>query len=123
MASRSLAREVSAGAIVGLSAVIYSLSYGALLFSGSLAPAVGYAIAITLITATLGAVASWVLEERSFIIGPDSNTVSVTAGILASLSVAAVTPQTAVGIVIATSLVCAASFYVAARTHVASLVR
>src|SRR3954465_2306319 len=125
MASRSLGREVSAGAIVGLSAVIYSLSYGALLFSGNLAPFVGYGIAIALITATIGAASSWLLEERSFIIGPDSNTVSVTAGLLAAMggTAALTSPEGAVVTVIATSLVCAAAFYIAARTHVASLVR
>ena len=39
-----LGRQASAGIIVGLSAVIYSISYGALLFSGPLAVYVGFGI-------------------------------------------------------------------------------
>ena len=80
----TLARQTSAGAIVGLSAVIYSISYGALLFSGPLVGYVGFGITVALITAIIGALFGMFSEEGTFISGPDSNTISVMAGTMTS---------------------------------------
>ncbi len=123
----SIGRQVSAGVIVGLSAVIYSISYGALLFSGPLAGLVGFGITVTLITAIFGALFGALSEEKTFIGGPDSNTVSVLASMLAVLgSMGLAEPLTlnlALATILLTSLVCALSFYAVARFNLASLVR
>ena len=50
-----LARQSAAGITIGLSAVIYAISYGAMLFSGPLAPYVGIGIAAAIVTAVVGA--------------------------------------------------------------------
>ena len=123
----SIGRQVSAGVIEGLSAVIYSISYGALLFSGPLAGLVGFGITVTLITAIFGALFGALSEEKTFIGGPDSNTVSVLASMLAVLgSMGLAEPLTlnlALATILLTSLVCALSFYAVARFNLASLVR
>ena len=123
----AIGREASAGVIVGLSSVIYSLSYGALLFSGSLAPQVGYGITIALITAVVGALSGWFSDEKSFIAGPDSNTFSVQASMLAGLSAGASAGPLhldfTVGTVLLTSIMAALSFYLVARARLSSLVR
>lgn len=123
----TIGREASAGVIVGLSSVIYSLSYGALLFSGALAPQVGFGITIALITAMIGASSGWFSEEKSFIAGPDSNTFSVQASMLAGLSTGALSGplrlDLAVGTVFLTGVMAALAFYLVARARLSSLVR
>ncbi len=57
----------------GVSAVIYALSYDALMFSDSLAVFVGYGISIALITAVFGALLGLPVQEKTFVGGPDSN--------------------------------------------------
>ncbi len=122
----AIGREAAAGVIVGLSAVIYSLSYGALLFSGPLAPYVGFGITITLITAVVGALFGW-FSERSFIAGPDSNTISVQASLLAGLGAMSLGGEEKINLAVATvfltALVSALAFYLVARARLSSLVR
>ncbi len=123
----SISRQASAGLIVGLSSVIYSLSYGALLFSGPLAEFVGYGITIALITAVFGALFGCLSEEKTFIGGPDANTVSVMASLLAVLgSMDLPGPQAlklAVGTIILTSALCAVAFYAAVKAKLSGLLR
>ena len=122
----AIGREAAAGVIVGLSAVIYALSYGALLFSGPLAPYVGFGITITLITAVVGALFGW-FSERSFIAGPDSNTISVQASLLAGLGAMSLGGEEKINLAIATvfltALLSALAFYLVARARLSSLVR
>ncbi len=121
------ARQVSAGCIVGLSTVIYAISYGALLFTGPLTPYVGYGIAAALSTAAIGALFGWLSQERTFISGPDSNTISVLVAMMAVLVSAGPPEGHTVSRVIATlcvtSLVCAVVFYLLARFKLAGLIR
>lgn len=127
MDARIIGRQVSAGLIVGLSAIIYSLSYGALLFPGPLAGLVGFGFTVTLITAVVGALFGLMAEEKTLIIGPDSNTISVLAGMLAvigSVSLSRVqSPDEALAVILLTGLVCAATFYLVAHFNLSSLVR
>lgn len=131
MSPAAIGRQISAGVFVGLSAVIYSLSYGALLFSGPLATLVGFGITITLITATVGALFGWRSQEKSFIAGPDSNTTSVLASMLAVIGTAGGIAQqsgapllhAALAAVLLTSILSAASFYAVAKANLADLVR
>ena len=122
-----IARQISAGAIVGLSAVIYSISYGALLFSGRLSPFVGVGVAVALVTAVIGALFGLLSEEGAFISGPDSNTISVMAGVLAVMGSVAHSSvmglQIAMQTILFTSIVCAVVFYLLARMRLADLVR
>lgn len=123
----SLLRQTSAGLIVGVSAVIYSISYGALLFSGPLALYVGYGITVALITAVIGALFGLWSEESSFINGPDANTISVLASMFATLGAlglaADLTLKLALGSVVLASLVSAVVFYALAKLKLADLVR
>jgi sulfate permease, SulP family len=123
----ALGRQLSAGLIVGVSVVIYSITYGALLFAGTLSPFVGYAITGGLIAGAVGALYGWLTEERNFIAGPDSNTVSVLASTLAVMgsvgTLQATALESAVAMIFCTSMVCAAAFYIFARPQLSSLVR
>ncbi len=127
MSATGAVRQLSAGLIVGLSSVIYAISYGALLFSGPLAPFVGYGITVALITAIVGALFCWMSEESTFVIGPDSNTTSVMASILAGIGTLGVTGPLALNLAVATivttSLVAAGAFYAIGRARLSALVR
>lgn len=131
MSATTLIRQASAGVIAGLSAVIYALSYGALLFAGPLSSLVGYAITVTLITAVIGAVAGALSEGKSFISGPDSNTITVLASILATLATlelpgGATGPmalQLALAAMTLTTVFCGLTFFFVARANLAQLVR
>jgi len=122
-----LARQSAAGITVGLSAVIYAISYGAMLFSGPLAPYVGIGIAAAIVTAVVGAPFGLLSEERRFISGPDSSTTSVLAGLLATISAMQFAEFRTVNLALATlfltSVVCAVSFYALGRFKLAGLVR
>lgn len=120
-------RQASAGVIVGLSAVIYSISYGALLFSGSLASLVGFGIMVSLITAIFGALFGVFSEEKNFISGPDSNTISVLASMLTAIGTMGLAEPLALNLALATilltSLLSALAFYAVAKFNLAGLVR
>lgn len=119
--------QVSAGAIVGLSAIIYALSYGALLFSGPFSAFIGYGISIALITAIIGALYSWQTDEKTFIAGPDSNTISVVASTLAILGATGTDPlgslNQSVLFIFTTTLISGGVFYFVARANLAGLLR
>lgn len=121
------ARQLSAGCIVGLSTAIYAISYGALLFTGPLTPYVGYAMAAALTTAAIGAVFGWHSEERTFISGPDSNSISVMAAMMMGIALTGASGEHTLNRVMATlcvtSLVCAVVFFLLARFRLAGLIR
>ena len=123
----TIGRQASAGVIVGLSAVIYSISYGALLFAGPLAGLVGFGLTVALITAVIGALFGVWSAEKTFISGPDSNTISVLASMLAVMGSVGMpatrSPDLALGAVLLTSLLTALAFYAVARFNLAGLVR
>ncbi len=127
MSPAAAARQLSAGLIVGLSSVIYAISYGALLFAGPLAPFLGFGITIALLTAIVGALFSWVAEESTFVIGPDSNTTSVMASILAGLGTLGFAGPLALNLaattIMVTSLVAAGAFYAIGRARLSALAR
>ena len=121
-----LGQQGTAGVIVGLSAVIYAISYGALLFSGPLAAYVGYGITITLITAVVGGFFGALSDEKRLFSGPDSNTISVLASMLTMMSAVmpgAVSLEVAVATVTLTALFCAAAFALVVRARLPGLVR
>lgn len=127
MRAGELGRQVSAGVIVGLSAIVYSLSYGALLFAGPLTGYVGYGITIALITAIVGALFGWLGEEKTFIAGPDSNTISVLASMLAVLAALDLAGplklKLSVATIFVTALLSALGYYLVARARLSGLVR
>src|SRR5665647_1392062 len=82
-----LARSVIAGAVVGIFAILTYVSYAALIFSGPLAPWLGYGIAATFITGAIGgAVTSWRSSLPFAIAGPDSASCAVIAALVAALA-------------------------------------
>jgi hypothetical protein len=78
-------RDLFGGAISGVVSVVYCVSYGALIFSGPLAPWLGYGIAATFISTTIGALVAALRSSLPFTIaGPDSSTSVVTATLVAA---------------------------------------
>jgi len=78
--------DLIAAVISAVVAIVYSLSYGALLFTGSLAPRVSEGISIMLVTAAVGgAVVALTSSFRFAIGGADSNTTAVYAAIGAAI--------------------------------------
>jgi len=122
-----MSRQISAGLIVGLTAVIYAMSYGTFLFSGALSPFVGFGIALALMTAAVGALFGLFSSEKSFISGPDSNTISVMASILGAVAATGLTSehllQVSLATLISTSLVTSAVFVAVRHFNLAGFVR
>lgn len=124
---KGLARQLSSGLILGLSAVIYAISYAALMFSGALSPYLAYGLTVALITAAAGGLYGLFAEESTFVSGPDSNTSSVLAGMMAALAATPMpgTPplHAALAVLMAASVSTALTFLLIERFGVARLVR
>src|ERR1700758_4151866 len=77
-------RDLSGGAISGIVSIVYCVSYAAFIFSGPLTPWLGYGIAATFISTTVGALVVALRSSLPFTIaGPDSATSVVTASLVA----------------------------------------
>ena len=83
----SLLRNAIAGAVCAIVSLVFSLSYATLIFSGPLAPWLGYGVAATFITAAVGGI---VMASRSSLpfalASPDSSTSAMTAALVAALA-------------------------------------
>ncbi len=87
LTSHAFVGDVSGGALSGFISITYGSSYAALLFSGPLEPFLPYGVAVTLITAVLGALIVSLISSLYFsVAGPDSNTTSVLSILLAALA-------------------------------------
>jgi SulP family sulfate permease len=127
MQPRALA-QLSSGLILGLSSVIYSVSYAALMFSGPLSAYVGYGITLCLVTAAIGGLYGRFAEDPTLVSGPDANTSSVLAGILGAAMAAGhpragATLDQALAILVTASLFSAACYLLIERFHLTRLVR
>ncbi|MBX3587596.1 MAG: SLC26A/SulP transporter family protein [Ramlibacter sp.] len=79
-------REASGGLIAGAVAVVYAVSYAALLFPGPLKDLLPVGIGLCLLSATLGAFwLAWRSELPFAVGGPDGNTTSILAAMAASV--------------------------------------
>lgn len=127
MSLTNVVRQFPAGLILGLSAAIYAVSYGALLMAGPLGAFTAHGIAAAIVTAIVGLLVGFFVEERSFVGGPDSNTVSVLATVLAA--VAGVVPSLdhrlnlTLALMVEGTLICALLFWVVAHFRLGRLVR
>lgn len=82
--------ELSGGLITGVVAVVYAISYAALLFSGPLTPWLPWGIGLCLVSAVLGAFwLAWRSELPFAIAGPDGSTLSILAAMAATTAGAA----------------------------------
>ncbi len=82
-------RELSGGLITGVVAVVYAISYAALLFSGPLKQWLPLGIGLCLVSAMLGAFwLAWRSELPFAIAGPDGSTLSILAAMTATVTVA-----------------------------------
>jgi len=78
-------QDVLGGTISGVVSIVYCVSYAAFIFSGPLAPWLGYGIAATFISTTVGALVVALRSSLPFTIaGPDSSTSVVTAALVAA---------------------------------------
>ncbi len=108
-------REAAGGAVAGMVAVAYALSYAALLFSGPLHALLPLGLGLCLVNAMLGAFwLSWRSQLPFAIGGPDGNTTSILAAMAASAALAG-TGQAAgnvLALLLLTTVLCAALFLV-----------
>lgn len=80
-------REAAGGLVAGLVAVVYALSYAALLFAGPLRALLPVGIGLCLVNAMLGAFwLAWRSELPFAIGGPDGNTTSILAATAATVA-------------------------------------
>ena len=124
---KTITSQLSTGVIVGLSAMVYAISHGALLFSGSLSNFVSIGMTASLITAVICAIGSCFFKEKTFIMGTDTSTVSVMVGSLLvaeSLSMSQDMAQANLLLILfALSFVSSLLFYLFARLNLANYVR
>lgn len=122
-----LMRQTSAGILAGISAVIFALSFGAILFPGVLAQHIGFSIGLTLVTAIAGALLGVLSQEHSFIGGPDSKIIAVLASICAALGAQGLDPALALKLALLSiflvSLLSTLLFLLLAKFKMADLVR
>lgn len=77
---RARLQDLSGGAICSVLSIAYSLSYATLIFSGPLSQWLGYGMAVTLLSASIGALVIGLRSSLPFAIaGPDSSTSAVMA--------------------------------------------
>jgi SulP family sulfate permease len=75
-------RELLGGLTCGVISIVYALTYSALIFSGPLAPGLGYGIAASLMTSCIAAIVFSLRSSLPFAIaGPDNATAAVTAAL------------------------------------------
>jgi len=127
-ASQPWLREVSGGLVTGAVAVVYAMSYAALLFPGALKSLLPYGIGLCLVSAMLGAFwLAWRSELPFAIGGPDGNTTSILAGMAATLTVASTTGKPALDhvllLLVLTTLLCALLFLALGLGRLGSAVR
>lgn len=124
---KSATHQVSTGLIVGLSSVVYAISHGALLFSAGASHLTAVGISAALITASICAIGSCFFKEKTFVMGTDSSTVSVMAGMVLALSNLTSNPQTSQATILTAifmlSLISSGIFYLVARLNLANFVR
>ncbi len=79
-------RDAFAGAICWILSAAYCLSFAALIFSGPLAPFLATGVAVTFLSAAVGAaIVAWRSSFRFAIAGPDNATSAVMAALVAAL--------------------------------------
>src|SRR5215472_2368475 len=77
---RARVQDLSAGAICSVLSIAYSLSYATLIFTGPLSQWLGYGMAVTLLSASIGALVIGLRSSLPFAIaGPDTSTSAVVA--------------------------------------------
>jgi len=82
-----LAHSVIAGAVVGVFSLLFYVSYAALIFSGPLAPWLGYGLTATFVTGAIGGAVTSLRSSLPFAIGgPDGSTCAVIAALVATLA-------------------------------------
>ncbi|HVZ43252.1 MAG TPA: SulP family inorganic anion transporter [Ramlibacter sp.] len=119
--------ELAGGAVAGIVAVAYAMSYAALLVPGRLAPLLPTALALALVNAALGAFwLAWRSQLPFAIGGPDGNTTSILAAMAATLGIAAAGPgaeQNVLWLLALTTILCALLFLALGLGHLGLAVR
>jgi SulP family sulfate permease len=127
MSIKNLSSQLSTGIIVGLSSIVYAISHGALLFSGEASNFIAIGLTSALITAVVCALGSCFFNEKTFVMGTDSSTVSVMVGSLLVVDTlvmpSEVSQATILAIIFLLSLVSGSIFYLVARLELANFVR
>jgi SulP family sulfate permease len=84
---RAALTDVFAGAVGSVLSIAYSLSYAALIFAGPLENALAYGVAVTFLSAAVGAaIVAWRSSLPFAIAGPDSSISVVLAALVATLA-------------------------------------
>ncbi|MGE0329434.1 MAG: SulP family inorganic anion transporter [Ramlibacter sp.] len=106
-------REAAGGAVAGMVAVAYALSYAALLFAGPLHALLPLGLGLCLVNAMIGAFwLSWRSQLPFAIGGPDGNTTSILAAMAASVALAGTSQASGsvLALLLLTTLLCAVLF-------------
>ena len=123
---KNLSSQLSTGIIVGLSSIVYAISHAALLFSGEV-NFIAIGLTSALITAAVCALGNCFFNEKTFVMGTDSTTVSVMVGSLLVVDTLVMSPEvsqaTILAIILVLSLVSGLIFYLVARLELANFVR
>src|ERR1700739_4096635 len=78
--------DVFAGLVCSILSTAYCLSYAALIFSGPLAPALAYGVAVTFLSAAVGgSIVAWRSSLPFAVAAPDSSISVVLAALIATL--------------------------------------
>jgi len=84
--ARAALTDVFAGLVCSILSIAYCLSYAALIFSGPLAPALAYGVAVTFLSAAVGgSIVAWRSSLPFAVAGPDSSISVVLAALVATL--------------------------------------
>ena len=120
-------RQASAGLVAGAIGAIFSMTYGALLFSGPLERFLGYGLTIGLLALFVGSLMGFFSREKAMLAGADSASTSLLASALAGLGAAGLAPRdmlhVALATIFATALVSAGTFRLLSRPTLANAVR
>ena len=127
MKIQNVLHQSLSGIVVGLSSIVYAVSHGALLFTGGAASYVAYGITAAIVTAVIYSLASIFTENKHFILGTDSSSVSVMVAVLSTLPIVNIQSSEVISylmlLIFLTTLISSILFFVVFHYKLANLVR
>lgn len=122
-----ISHQIISGLVVGLSSIVYTVTHGALLFSGAPKEYLATGITAALVTGFICAFGSYFLKEKTFCIATETSTVSIIASSALVFDFASMTGQVTQATILAIFLLLAMTtgivFYLVARLNLTNYVR
>lgn len=124
---KNISRQLSTGAVAGLSCIVYAISHGALLFSGDESDFLALGMTVALTTAVIFALGSCFFKEKTFVMGTESGVVAVMASSLITVDILSmpgeIAQATILAIFFSLAVVASLIFYLVARFNLSNYVR